>query len=473
MNQINLKHNPIEIDDDNPFGNCKLEREEYAKVLTNIINSYPNGFVLSINNKWGTGKTTFIKMWDKYLQKREFKTLYFNAWENDFENNALTALMGELKSISNKETKFEFKKALKNASTLSKHITPIIIKAIAEKFIDTKGIQEAIVDITDGLSEMFETEVHEYEKKKIGITDFRRSLAEFIANTNNGKPLIFFIDELDRCRPDYAVSILEQVKHFFNVPKIVFVLSIDKCQLGHAIKGVYGSDNIDSDEYLRRFIDLEYSIPEPEAEKYYKYLYDFFNFDDFFMLDERSSSYDLRGDKSIFLETCKILFSESRVQLRQQEKIFAQSRLALRSFQRNMYVNPHIFLFLSYIKIRHNDFYLSLKSKLYSIEELQNKIKSVLKIDINEDTIRKIMYLEVSIINTYHKHLKGEYSEEKLYEWDNTKNRNKANLNSIFKEESENDVMQILETLERTRGSGNLPLSHYTNRLDFLEELED
>src|SRR5690606_16785492 len=210
------------------------------------------------------------------------ETVYFNAWENDFDDNPLTALMGELKTLTKESTEPQFHKALKNASYLVKRVAPAIVKAIVDKhMVDTTGIKEIVVGVTEGLTDVFENEVNEYEKKKKSIHDFRQSLKEFIANTNEGKPLIFIIDELDRCRPNYAVSILEQIKHFFSVPNIVFVLSIDKVQLGNAIKGVYGSADLDAEEYLRRFIDLEYSIPEPEANIYYTYLYDYFRFDDF------------------------------------------------------------------------------------------------------------------------------------------------------------------------------------------------
>jgi predicted KAP-like P-loop ATPase len=319
---MSIKHFDIEIKPGNPFANCKLDRRKYANVLLDLVNSYSNGFVLAINNKWGTGKTTFIKMWEQDLKDKEFQTVYFNAWENDFENNPLTALMGELKNITTKSTEPKFKIALKNASILSKHIAPIIVQSIADKYINTKEIKDAIVNVTKGINDVFENEVNEYAKKKKGIIDFRKSLSEFIANTNEGKPLIFLIDELDRCRPDYAVSILEQIKHFFSVPNIVFVLSIDKVQLGNSVKGVYGSDRIDADEYLRRFIDIEYSIPEPESEVFYKYLYNYFEFDQFFISEDRKKYRALDSDKSNFLKICSVLFSNGLISLRQQEKIF-------------------------------------------------------------------------------------------------------------------------------------------------------
>ena len=130
--------------------------------------------------------------------------------------------MGELKTLTTKETEPEFKKTLKKASILTKNTAPIIAKAIADRYIDTDAIKDAIVGVTKGLSDVFENEVNEYATKKKSISAFRLSLSEFIANTNEGKPLVFIIDELDRCRPNYAVSILEQIKHFFHCTQYCF-----------------------------------------------------------------------------------------------------------------------------------------------------------------------------------------------------------------------------------------------------------
>ncbi|EWH10362.1 KAP P-loop domain-containing protein [Cellulophaga geojensis KL-A] len=469
---MDIKHSQIEIEEENPFANCKLDREKYSKILTNIIQSYSNGFVLALNNKWGAGKTTFVKMWEQDLKNNEYQTLYFNAWENDFENNPLTALMGELKSLTTTKTEPGFKKTLKKASSLTKNIAPIIAKAIADRYIDTEGIKDAIVGVTKGLSDVFENEVIEYAKKKKSVSDFRLSLSEFIANTNKGKPLIFIIDELDRCRPDYAVSILEQIKHFFSVPNIVFVLSIDKEQLGNAVKGVYGSADLDADEYLRRFIDIEYSIPEPEADVFYNYLYDYFKFDDFFKSPERLKHREVQENKANFLATCKLLFSNAKVPLRQQEKIFSHCRLALRSFNTNSYVIPHIFIFLTFIKIRHNNFYENLKSKSLSIQEVQEEFLSTIKIRINEETERQLIWLEVYIVNAYNNYYQERYYRKPLMEKDSETGKNKALISSVVKKDAEYDIVRILENISWKQGTGDLALSHFTDKIDLLEALK-
>lgn len=116
---MTIKHPEIEIDLAEPFKSCKLEREKYADILTSLVGSYSDGFVLAINNKWGTGKTTFVKMWQQQLRNHEYETIYFNAWENDFEDNPLTALLGELKTIT-KSSDANFKKVVKSAANFQK-----------------------------------------------------------------------------------------------------------------------------------------------------------------------------------------------------------------------------------------------------------------------------------------------------------------------------------------------------------------
>ncbi|ELI6454082.1 hypothetical protein RRM46_000269 [Flavobacterium psychrophilum] len=470
---MSLKHNEIEIIPKNPFQNCILERQKYSEILTNIINSYSEGFVLAINNKWGTGKTTFVKMWEQDLKNKNFQTVYFNAWENDFENNALTALMGELKTITNSSTEPEFKSILKKVATLSKHIAPIVAKAIADKYIDTQGIKDAIVDTTKGFTDIFENDVNEYAEKKKGIKEFRKSLSHFITNTNEGKPLIFIIDELDRCRPDYSVSILEQIKHFFSVSNIVFILSIDKIQLGNAVRGVYGSEKMDTDEYLRRFIDIEYSIPEPEPNVFHKYLYAFFNFDEFFNSPERKKYHELNSDRGDFIIVCNVLFGNSSISLRQQEKIFSNARLSLRSFQQNSYLIPIVFLFLNYIKIMDYEFFNDLKLKKLTIVQLQQKLLSIVTLNNDEDYEKHLMWLEAYLTYYYNNYLNSRYNRNKLYKRNEITNKNEILINSVINPTKNEDLLRIFENIERTYNAANLDLGYFINKIELLETISN
>jgi hypothetical protein len=468
-----VKHKEIDIIVGDPFSNCKLDRQQFAKVLTSIVDTYADGFVLSINNKWGTGKTTFVKMWEQELKDNNYQTVYFNAWENDFENNPLTALMGELKTLTKIGTEPEFKKVLNRAAILSKHIAPVVVKAIADKYVNTEDIKNAIDKIANGVTDIFEKEVNEYANKKKGIAEFRQSLSKFIADTNNGRPLIFIVDELDRCRPDYAVAILEQIKHFFSVPNIVFVLSIDKGQLGNAVRGVYGSEQIDADEYLRRFIDIEYSIPEPDSEKYCDYLYNYFGLNEFFNSDLRMRINELNYDGTTFLNTAKFLFKKSNISLRQQEKIFAHSRLVLRSFPFNNFVLPNLFLFLIYIKTLHSDFYNKIKLKQLGLKDLQKEFIDCILFSSEETSHFLIIDLEAYLVYYYNNYISSLSARTLLYEEDITTNSKKLLIKSLTdKSPNGSRFLTVLES--RSSGynnGGDLSIEYLLKKIDITESI--
>ncbi|MDO6820339.1 P-loop NTPase fold protein [Zobellia sp. 1_MG-2023] len=448
------------INENEPFEGCELNRERYADILTSIVRSYDDGFVLAINNKWGAGKTTFVKMWEAKLKSQKYRTIYFNAWENDFEDNPLIALMGELKTLTSKTTEKKFKSVLKKASVLSKHIAPILVKAIADKYVDTNSAKEAFVEISKGITDIFENEVNQYIKKKESIQNFKNSLAKFIADTNRNveeeiKPVVFIVDELDRCRPNYAVLILEQIKHFFSIPNIVFVLSIDKVQLGHAICGVYGSDKIDSEEYLRRFIDIEYTIPNPEEDTYYKYLYDYFKLSNFFN----------ESEKDDFNAISQLLFSDGNVSLRQQEKIFALTGLSLKSFSSRVQVVPGLFLFLVFIKIMDTSFYNEFKNKKLSVEKIQHNFYNHFKNKIDDRFRHKLLFLEAYLL-VFNFHFNNPNSRDRLYNYDKETGENILSIESIIG--SEIFLGYIVDVY---RSVNTLELNDYITRIDLLESV--
>lgn len=397
---MKIKHSEIEIPESNPFVNCKLGRQKYADALTSIIGGFSEGFVLAINNEWGTGKTTFVKMFKQHLINNGHKTLYFNAWENDFDSNPLVALMAELQTITKKDN-VKFKSLIKKGAVITKNLLPLLIKALAEKYIDSKILVESIEKLGESASEILKDEIEEYTSKKKGLVEFRKELAEFISENSQGKPLVFVIDELDRCKPTYAVDVLEQIKHFFNVPGIVFVLSIDKEQLCNAIKGYYGSEQINAAEYLKRFIDLEYRLPKPEPGIFSSYLFQYFNFGDFFHSNERKKHREIQLDGNSLMDFSALLFTKADITLRQQEKIFAHVRVVLNIFKLEQYVFPSLLIFLIYIKDFHIDLYKKIQAREHSTQYLLNELEAILPKTLDEDALKTILHTEALLATFY------------------------------------------------------------------------
>ncbi len=170
---MRLRHNGIKIaiDGSDPFSECKLDRKQYADVLTTIISSYSEGFVLAIDNKWGTGKTTFVKMWRQNLKNEGYKTLYFNAWENDFQEEVIIALLSELEEFKD-EAEYKFNSLLEKTATFLRKVAPAVVKGVASKAIGNDAVTDIAVAVTEFTTEEVELQIRTFNEKKRGIEDF-------------------------------------------------------------------------------------------------------------------------------------------------------------------------------------------------------------------------------------------------------------------------------------------------------------
>jgi Cdc6-like AAA superfamily ATPase len=376
------RHKDLYINPDNPFESCKLNRKQNAVILTQVVQKYRDGFVLAINNPWGAGKTTFVQMWRQHLENEHFRTVYFNAWENDLGNAIFPALLSELESIDRTQKDGEvqhdptFADVLDKAAPIAKSMMPAMAKILFERFAGKGAWTDLAEAFGEGAGEVLENSIKEYKEQKEGLTAFKESLTEFVKTyTSIGKPVIFIIDELDRCRPDYAVSVLEHIKHLFSIPNVVFVLSIDKVQLCHAIRGAYGSENFDSNEYLRRFIDLEYRLPEPDYISFAAYLFDYFG------LKERnpneSSDYDYFG-KDEFVDCFSRLMQSVNATLRQQEKIFARMKVIESASVHRQHYFQMVSFIICFIEEFYHDIYVDIRIRKLGINDFITKLGDII-----------------------------------------------------------------------------------------------
>ncbi|MCS5422668.1 MULTISPECIES: KAP family P-loop NTPase fold protein [Psychrilyobacter] len=308
------KTDDVKISDKNPFLNCKLKRKPIADNLTKIIEgtNCKKGFVFGIDSPWGTGKTTFIKMWEKQLRlekSEDIFTIYFNAWENDFHGDVLLALIGELDKHLDEIKNVNKKDLVK--------VTKSIIGDLAVNLVKSKTL--GILDLKKLYNELEATEKRElfnqYQKYKEIKENIQKDLVK-IKEKLNVKKVIFFIDELDRCRPDYAIETLEKIKHLFEVEGYIFVLSLDKEQLSHSVSTIYGN-GMDSEGYLRRFIDLDYSLPNLSKDNYINYLMEKHHLDE-----------NIENTK-YFWEVISNFSKMEEISLRDLEKLFYKIKLIL------------------------------------------------------------------------------------------------------------------------------------------------
>ena len=259
---ILLKRVEPEIKTDAPWVDDALERSKVANALTNLVLGQKDPLVISLDGYWGTGKTFLLKRWQVELEDQGFKSIYFNAWEDDFCDDPLVAIIGQL---SETFIRGNLKKIVAQIKKAAGPLFKQSLLNIANKATGGVLTDELLKELTDSALKEYSSQRKNKDKLKENL---QKMAVEVIGKT--GKPLVFIIDELDRCRPTFAIELLERVKHIFDIPGMVFVFGVNQGELCSAIKSVYG--DIDADTYLRRFFDIPLLLPEANIENFCRHL---------------------------------------------------------------------------------------------------------------------------------------------------------------------------------------------------------
>ena len=244
--------------------------------MLNSINSSAN---LSVDGPWGTGKTIFVKQLEflsrtNKLDTAEFESIlftgieksniinfqknyivyYYNAWQNDNHIDPTQSLLFSL--IHDLQIKDDI--ITPNQDIMKQVVADSIIrfiKTLTKDFVDLESIKNAST-----IKTLIEDITTANERQKA-----INKIIETLIPKN--KKLLFLIDELDRCRPSFAVGLLESVKHYYENEKTVFVISTNNKQLSHTVKKFYGND-FDGSGYLNKFYDLIYELPEIDRKTF-------------------------------------------------------------------------------------------------------------------------------------------------------------------------------------------------------------
>lgn len=252
--------------------NNTILRNNQLSMLVKLLNSLKENTVLAIDGAWGSGKTVFVKqllmLSDDTIQdyghntldeaainllRKKQKTFYFNAWEYDYLGDALSAML--LKLIADDDESL-------NTASIKKALSMVSMSA---------GLKNLTHDFIDIDNKTRKSDLVKAVKDQVNRHD---AVNEFIDKLKGDyERLIFVIDELDRCRPSFAVELLEVVKHYFMRDDVTFIITTNVNQLSHTIKRYYGSD-FDGYAYLNKFFDFIFGLSNINTEDYMRRVLD-------------------------------------------------------------------------------------------------------------------------------------------------------------------------------------------------------
>lgn len=256
-----------------------LKRNKDLVRFYDLLLAQESASSIAIDGRWGSGKTFFVKQSMLLINAKnpvsnmdeEKKAsivyalpfskqpeevpenynvaVYYDAWENDNDTDPVLSLVYEIiKQLGINYAFDENNNAFKLAGSVLEALTGRNISGI----IDNLKSENPLTKIKE------EKDLHE------NIKNFFTELL-----VERGNRLVIFIDELDRCKPSYAVQLLERIKHYLCDERVTFVFSVNLGELQHTIKHYYGN-TFDACRYLDRFFDMRISLPPADKTEFYR-----------------------------------------------------------------------------------------------------------------------------------------------------------------------------------------------------------
>ena len=367
---VTLKLSEPVVDSDSPWSDDLLVRQNIAQRLTNLVATQKLPLSISIHGYWGTGKTFLLKRWQKDLESQQFRAIYFNAWEDDFCNDPLVAILGQLSNYFKKSQLEEI------AGKVVQSAMPLLRQNIL-------GILEKHTGITLKLEQDSQTQqdpLKSYLSQRATKDELKKHLSEMSAEVveETEHPLVFIIDELDRCRPTFAIELLERVKHIFDVPNMVFVFGINRDELCKSLSSVYG--DINTDVYLRRFFDFEFNLPEADSQGFAAHLIDRFRLGEVFQsLSEATRQPGPMHDYNNHRQVIPKLWSALSLSLRDIDYGVRLLALLVRNVPLGTSTHPFLLPVLIAMKFKKPEFYRLLVSGNFRTSEIMDYIEGELR----------------------------------------------------------------------------------------------
>ncbi|HAS1075333.1 TPA: NTPase KAP [Enterobacter cloacae] len=359
-----------------------LDRMKYANYLYDICaaRGENSNLVVNINAEWGAGKTYFTKRLAKSISDHH-PTVYIDAWKEDFSDDPLLTVFSAIKEqLTGQSDKFTtlLNKTVENIGPLLKTATPLILEGLVKKLIGVDHIGDLTKDLSIKLLELHSEKSNKVTTIKKGINDWVRFINQKDGIDNKNLPIFIIIDELDRCRPSFAISLLEITKHIFNIPGVVFVIATDTEQLQHSIKVVYGNE-FSANHYLSRFFDRRFLLPAPQMRDFLYTITPDNVFDEFDNLINFLSPTPPSYKHFIF--NCSNIFESMKINLRDAIKLY--ERLIDTILTTSKSFDPSFLLLMSIVNFKNNELYASIKSKNYQDNEVSVILNQNLSITID------------------------------------------------------------------------------------------
>ena len=376
----------FQIDENDPFKGALFGRKDFALALTNLLRHAEENVVIFINAPWGHGKTTFARMWLAHFKNEKQEAIYYNAYASDYFDDPFVSFSGEILALVKKRlaeakgvevSREAFKRA---AINIAKRLVGVGVKAGVKAAsigliepTDLKELKDIAADATKDVSEIagdvIEKRIENYTKEKDTLDVFKENLGKLakLFREEQGFPLTIIVDELDRCRPDFALGLLERIKHLFDVENVAFVLLVNRDQIERYVEKIYGH-NPNAAAFLMKFGSVFVDLPTTSSSGRMQVS----GSDEFCDSLNRHFDIHVQGDDGpVVLHLIQICAKHFELTLREIEKVFTVLALYYGSGP-HQFTDPIWIPILAVLKIKNPKLYMRLSVRDISVTDFFN-----------------------------------------------------------------------------------------------------
>lgn len=282
---------------------------------------------ISIDAPWGMGKTLLKDVLVEKLVENGIKVKAINAWETDYFSDPMKSLIGEINESDLNISSDTIEKGEKLIKNIGGVATKIFGTALLKKLNFT---DEDITNIKSIFQGIDSSGVEEYKKYKDLVKKFKESFGVSVGTSKR----VIILDELDRCKPNYAIELLESIKHIFDIYNLTFIFLINKEQLKYTVENLYGCTR-ESEDYFEKFFDLQLILPEIDIVDFVQIEYENYKYD----LENIQTNEVLNFEKfmmSLLLELVMINYNSINIKsIRQLRKSLKKYFYLVKTFSEN------------------------------------------------------------------------------------------------------------------------------------------
>jgi len=397
------------IEEADPFKHALFGRKAFADSLTRLLRNVSENLVIFVNAPWGEGKTTFAQMWRAELGRQKLEVTYFDAYAADYFDDPFVCFSGEIlglvdRRLGENRGLLERREFKKTAVEIGKRLAGLAVKVGVRaatlgviQSTDVKELKEMGTEIASEASkisaEIIEKKIGNYLAEKDSIAAFKESLKKLaaIVREDQGFPLTIVVDELDRCRPDFALSLLERIKHLFDVEGICFVLLVNREHIENYISSVYG--DVDGRAYLLKFGNVFVDLP---CQQMFPMQYEMGRADYCRILGAHYDIFKQGRDAEFLQRSLEALVEHFALTLREIEKAFTIMAFYYSSLPANQYTNGFLVAMLSALRVKSPSLYGRLRKASVSVDTFFDEtgldhIKTELSSSVNLEWVKDML----------------------------------------------------------------------------------